>query len=130
MTLPTKWYRYHTPRQRSAAFRPAVLAFDVGGSHISSAICLFPTFDLRSANRVELPSQLDASQFVELLASSNSPDDGDGYHIAGAVVAIGAPFDYVRGISEMRHKFSSLYGFDMKAAIAERLACSPPEVLF
>lgn len=130
MTLPTRWYRYHESRQRSTVFRPAVLAFDVGGSHVSSAICFFPAFALRSANRIELPSQLDASQFVELLAGSNSQDAGDGYRVAGAVVAIGAPFDYVRGISQMRHKFSSLYGFDLKAALAERLACSPHEVLF
>jgi glucokinase len=129
MTLPTRWYRYHDTG-RSIAGPSAVLTLDVGGSHISSAICQFPAFDVHRANRTELPTRFSAADFVNLLACPGSEESADYYHVVGAVVAIGGPFDYAHGISRMRHKFGSLYGFDLKTALAERLACSPHQVMF
>lgn len=44
----------------------------------------------------------------------------------GISIAIPSPFDYEKGISHMRHKFQSLYGMDLRAALS-RLTCCPPD---
>ncbi len=52
------------------------------------------------------------------------------YAPSGAAIGIAAPFDYVNGISRMKHKLEYLYGFDLKRAIADRFGLSPDRVLF
>jgi glucokinase len=40
------------------------------------------------------------------------------------------PFDYANGISQMRHKLQSLYGVDLKSALAVRFQWQPSQVRF
>jgi glucokinase len=48
----------------------------------------------------------------------------------GISIAIPSPFDYEKGISHMRHKFQSLYGMDLRAALSRRTCCSPDRIHF
>ena len=116
-----------------------VLVFDVGGSHVSAAVCEQHTYALRGVSRAPLPSdglnnlptQAPASsesrpafRFVRLIhALGERASQSAGIplsDIAGADLALPGPFDYQNGISQIQHKLRSLYGVDLKAALAAR----------
>ena len=115
-----------------------VLVYDVGGSHISAAICEQHTYNLRGLSRAPLPADgaghFSAASFGRLVhtlgeAAANAAGlDLD--HVSGAGLAMPGPFDYDRGISKMRHKLPSLFGVDLKTALSARFAWQPEQVRF
>ena len=120
-----------------------VLVYDVGGSHISAAICHPHTFALHGISRAPLPAAPEASpsaghfsaaSFGRLIhalgeAAANSANLRL-QSLAGAALAMPGPFDYDRGISQMRHKLTSLFGVDLKSSLAVRFLWQPEQVRF
>jgi glucokinase len=51
-------------------------------------------------------------------------------NVAGAALAMPNPFDYNAGISHMRHKLVSLYGFDLRQGLADRFGWKPSQICF
>jgi glucokinase len=108
----------------------SVLAFDVGGSHISVARCNLKGFRILLSARAPLPPDLSCEEFLDLvhrLGQEMSPDPPDPL---GAVLAVPGPFDLAAGISLMQHKLKSLYRVDLKTALAERFGWQPTQFFF
>ena len=130
--------------KRSDADDRRILVYDVGGSHISAALCVEHSYALLGTARAPLPvdglNSLSASKtgpafrFVRLIhalgervsKSASLPNAP----IAGAALAMPGPFDYGNGISQIRHKLKSLYGVDLKAALGERFGWQPAQLSF
>ena len=116
------------------------LAYDIGGSHISAALCERGTYTLHGLTRAPLPDHesgsghFSAASFVRLIhtlgeaAASTAHIDKE--HIAGACLAMPGPFDYENGISHMQHKLQSLLNFDLKSALAARFHWQPAQLRF
>ena len=123
----------------------SVLVFDVGGSHISAAICSPNTYALQGLAHASFPPEGFAThagnpasapahsflRFLHALAQRSAtlarvPLQS----LAGAALAMPGPFDYPNGVSHMQHKLPSLLGVDLKSAIAERFHWKPAQVRF
>jgi glucokinase len=115
-----------------------VLVYDVGGSHVSAAVCAEETYALRGLSRAALPadgpSPFSAASFKRLihtLGETAARDAGiEMAGVAGAALAMPGPFDYEQGISHMQHKLHSLYGVDLKQGLATRFHWQPGQVRF
>jgi glucokinase len=108
----------------------SALVFDVGGSHISSALCLLARLELSHVARIPIPAEPSVQAFLNALIECGEQIQGNRYTASGVSIAIAGPFDYTMGISRMQHKLEYLYGFDLKRPIAERFGWSPERVLF
>jgi glucokinase len=106
-----------------------VLVYDVGGSHVSAALCR-RDFSLGPVSRASYPPDLTADGFFQLLHSLGRQASGDAGALAGAELAMPAPFDYEAGISRMKHKLRYLYGVDLRGALAARFGWQPEQVRF
>jgi glucokinase len=120
-----------------------VLVYDVGGSHIAAAVCHPHSFALHGISRAPLPAapetnpgagHFSAASFGRLIhtlgeAAANSANIRL-QSLAGAALAMPGPFNYERGISQMRHKLPSLFGVDLKSALAVRFLWQPAQVRF
>lgn len=84
---------------------PVILALDVGGTNIKSALFQNGTL-LRELAQVPSGSQSTES---EIVASLQAVLDGAG-SIGGIGISIPGPFDYHRGVSLMEHKFGAIKG--------------------
>jgi glucokinase len=120
-----------------------VLVYDVGGSHISAAVCDRQTYALRGLSRAPLPAaqetvpgagHFSAASFGRLIHTLGESAAQSGHlslsAIAGADLAMPGPFDYENGISQMRHKLPTLFGIDLKTGLAARFGWQPSQVRF
>ena len=118
------------------------LVYDIGGSHISAALCEQQSYALHGLTRAPLPNHetshetghFSAASFVRLVhtlgeAAANAARV-DKAQIAGACLAMPGPFDYENGISHMQHKLQSLLNFDLKSALAARFRWQPAQLRF
>ena len=115
-----------------------VLVYDVGGSHVSAAVCSESTYALKGTSRAPLPADgpgpFSAASFKRLIhtlgeaAARNAGLEMSA--IAGASLAMPGPFDYENGVSKMRHKLESLYDVDLKGGLAGRFGWQPEQVKF
>lgn len=116
------------------------LVYDVGGSHISAALCARGTYSLHGLTRAPLPDHesgtghFSAASFVRLIHTLGETAANaagiDRTSIAGACLAMPGPFDYENGISHMQHKLQSLLNFDLKSALATRFHWQPAQLRF
>ncbi len=118
----------------------SVLVYDIGGSHISAAVCQYPGYSLHGVVHAPLPSadsgtgHFSAASFGRLIhtlgetaaAKAGVPMEA----ISGASLAFPGPFDYENGVSHMQHKLHSLYQVDLKSALAARFHWSPSQLHF
>ncbi len=95
----------------------SVLVFDIGGSHVSAAICHRSNFDLGPIAIAPLRGISTAQGFIDLLCNLGS-EASTGQKPAGAELAFPGPFEYDRGISRMEHKLPFLFGVDLRAPLA------------
>ena len=114
----------------SSAVDPWVLVYDVGGSHISAAVCYKNGFRLGTVVRANLPAEETSEAFVEALyllglKAAENPADAE-----GAELAMPGPFDYEKGISWMKHKMPYLYGVNLSEALAARFGWKASQVRF
>jgi len=108
----------------------SVLAFDVGGSHVSAALCRADDYALGSVSSEPLPAEQTSASFTDLLhrLARNAGYARD--LVAGAMLAVPGPFDLEAGISRMQHKLPYLYGIDLRHELAIRLDCEPCRIRF
>jgi glucokinase len=107
-----------------------ILTADIGGSHITSAICdiarqhIFP----ETVRRLEFDSRGSAESILNswtaCLKSSLGIFEVD---LNGVGLAMPGPFDYQEGILYIRglNKFEALYGANIRTELAERLQLRP-----
>jgi glucokinase len=109
---------------------PCVLVYDVGGSHISAAVCYKEGFRLGPVVRAKQPEEQSSEVFVEALYSlgKKAAEGIDG--VEGAELAMPGPFDYDKGISWMEHKMPFLYGVNVSEALAARFGWKASQVRF
>jgi glucokinase len=128
------------PDRRNFVSQPTqhVLVYDVGGSHISAAVCEQQSYELRGLSRAPLPAEgsghFSAASFGRLIHTLGETAATAGYtplsRISGAALAMPGPFDYERGISQMTHKLPALFGIDLKSALAARFGWQPSQLRF
>ena len=113
------------------AVQPAdrLLSYDIGGSHITVGLCLLEPMSLLRMAVAPLPDDTSSDAFIGLLHQLGRVIGG-GDQAAGASIAFPAPFAYGAGISYMRHKLKSLYGVDLKLALADRFGWTIEQVRF
>jgi len=107
-----------------------VLTFDVGGSHVSAAVCLKEDYRLGPVVHGQYDSIETTDGFIDLLCRLGREAVTGHANGMGATLAFPGPFNLQAGISLMRHKLSYLYGVDLRKALAERLGCAPDRVRF
>jgi glucokinase len=118
----------------SAAENPCVLVYDVGGSHVSAAVCWKDGYRLGTVVRANHPEEQTSAAFVKMLhslglrAAKDSGTEEGCLH--GAELAMPGPFDYAKGISWMEHKLAFLYGLNVSEALAEEFGWKASRVKF
>ena len=105
-----------------------VLVYDIGGSHISAAVCAESDLALGPVAKALQPRSIDS--FLETLDQLGSQVTAGTQCVPGAVLAMPGPFDYVAGVSWMRHKMPYLYGVNVRHALVERLGWKDEQVQF
>jgi glucokinase len=110
-----------------------LLTFDIGGSHIGASLCNLDTLQLEQTSSAPLSQNPTSEEFIHTLSAlgkslAGSPEINS--TIAGASLAFPGPFDYDAGISRMEHKLVSLYGIDLKAALATEFSQHPSQIRF
>lgn len=112
------------------AANSCVLAYDVGGSHVSAALCFDGDFRLGPVVSAHHPGEESSGAFLEVLHSLGVQATAGAKDARGAELAMPGPFDYAAGISRMRHKLPYLYGIDLRRALAERFGWQAGQVRF
>ncbi|MGB7549696.1 MAG: ROK family protein [Terracidiphilus sp.] len=107
-----------------------VLVYDVGGSHVSAALCFAGDYRLGPVVSAHHPAQPTSDAFVDVLHSLGIQASAGMGAAQGASLAMPGPFDYAAGISRMRHKLPYLYGVDLRQALAQRFGWQPSQVRF
>lgn len=113
----------------SAVNDPCVLVYDVGGSHISAAVCHKAEYRLGKVVRADLPKEETSEAFIEVLHSLGVKAK-DGVEVEGAELAMPGPFDYEKGVSWMKHKMPYLYGVNVSEALAAGFGWKASQVRF
>jgi glucokinase len=107
-----------------------LLALDIGGSHVSAALCA--PDDLRVIHFTSAPvggvSSFDG--FVDLLYLLGREVAGGSPRLAGAALAVPGPFDCMAGVSLMKHKLEWLYGRDLRGALTSRFGWASDRLRF
>ena len=114
----------------SAEVEPCVLVYDVGGSHISAAVCFKQGFRLGTVVRANQPEEQSSEAFVEVLYSLGKKTAENIEGVQGAELAMPGPFDYAKGISWAKHKMPFLYGVNVSEALAARFGWKASQVRF
>jgi glucokinase len=107
-----------------------VLVYDVGGSHVSAALCRQNSLAPGPISRSGYPREISAETFFQTLYSLGVQASGDVSQVGGAQLAIPAPFDYETGISGMTHKLPGIYGVDLRGGVAALFGWRPEQVRF
>lgn len=105
-----------------------VLVYDIGGSHISAAVCAESDFVLGPVSKAAQPQSID--EFFDVLGHLASQVTSGVCEVAGAVLAMPGPFDYLEGVSWMKHKMPYLYGVNVRRVLAKQLGWKNEQVQF
>ncbi len=108
----------------------SVLAFDVGGSHVSAAVCFEDGFRLGPEISEEYPAEQSTEAFVDLVIRLGDRARAGMEGVGGAVLAFPGPFDFDAGISRMQHKLPYLFGKDLRGLLAGRFQWRGEQVRF
>jgi glucokinase len=108
----------------------AVVALDVGGTHVSAATVDVDSAAVVPASRVRADLVAGASGDELLARIRETASAARSGAIDAAGVAVPGPFDYARGICLLEHKLESLYAVDLRAELAAELALPPRNVHF
>ena len=108
----------------------SVLVYDVGGGHVSAAVCSLDSYQLGRVITAPHPIDLTSDAFLNLLHSVGVQAMRGFNQILGASLGFPGPFDYSAGISQMTHKMPYLFGVNLRQALAQRFEWNPVQVLF
>jgi glucokinase len=114
----------------AAGSEKSVLVYDVGGSHVSSAVCHGGEYRLGPVASALYPAEQSCEAFVAFLHSLGLQASTGFEAVSGAELAMPGPFDFAAGISYMRHKLPFLYGVDLRQELALRFGWEPAQVRF
>ncbi|WP_183580885.1 ROK family protein [Mucilaginibacter sp. X5P1] len=121
--------------QINGLLTPYVLTADIGGSHITSAICNIETSTIipASLTRIELSSKGSAANILKAwerafqlsISSVQLP-------VSALGLAMPGPFDYEKGISYIKglNKYEALYEMNIKQYLADVLKLDPALIRF
>jgi len=112
----------------AADLENSVLVYDVGGSHVSAAVCLSDSYRLGPVVSAPHPAEQTSDAFIHLLYSLGVKASTG--RVGGAELAVPGPFDFAAGVSRMKHKLPYLYGVDLRGKLAERFGWQPSQVRF
>ncbi len=108
-----------------------ITAVDIGGSHITVAAVDMESRTCSGTDRLKVDSRCPANEILDCWAAAiaRCAASHGGDRVA---VAMPGPFDYTRGVSYIKDqsKFDTLYGVDVKSALADRLAVPAAGILF
>ena len=104
------------------------LRVDVGGSHVSAALCALDDLRLSQLTSAPLAGVSSFEGFVDLVYLLGREVASTPGRLVGASFAVPGPFDCVAGISLMEHKLQWLYGKDLRRALAARFGWAPGRV--
>lgn len=107
-----------------------VLVFDVGGSHIAASVSGTRAPAVGKPQSASVVKNSSLSEFLETLSSLAKRALGHAETPAGVSIAMPNPFDYVHGISYMRHKYEYLYGIDLRGKLSHVFSCPPDNIQF
>lgn len=107
-----------------------VLSFDVGGSHVTAGLCRLSDLSVVQTAGASLAGAETFDGFADLLHRLGRDAAASEASIAGASLAVPFPFDTEAGISLMQHKFQSLYGKNLRLALASRFGWRPDQLRF
>ena len=124
-----------------------IIALDVGGSSMKSAVVDAGDFSLRQVRAEALDGYADATSIIDALAGviDIQRREAGVEGLIGIAIGFPGPFDYGRGISLMkgglakepgvshtggRAKFESLYRVNVREALGEKLAAPSVPILF
>jgi len=106
-----------------------VLVYDVGGSHVSAALCENGTYRLGPVASASHADSQTAEGFLHLVHSLGK-QAANGSSACGAQLAMPGPFDFDSGVSLMEHKLPYLYGLNLRELLAQRFGWQPEQVRF
>jgi len=112
-----------------------ILTADIGGSHITAAVCniITDTIISKSLTRVEVNSKGSAESILKSWQEAfDTALSQSGVQVSGLGMAMPGPFDYENGISYITglDKYEALYGMDIKQHFAKLLNVCPSEIRF
>lgn len=111
-----------------------LLVFDVGGSHVTGALCNAEALRLSARESVPLDAHGTEDDFYTAIHSLSSQilrnQEMEVGNIDGMSFAFPGPFDYEEGISLVKHKFAALYGKSLRTALASRFGLQPAQIQF
>lgn len=114
----------------TAGLENSVLVYDVGGSHVSAAVCLGRAYRLSPVVSAPHPPEQTSDAFIRLLYSLGVQVCSGNVAVSGAELAVPGPFDFAAGVSRMRHKLPYLYGVELRCPLAERFGWQPSRIHF
>ncbi|WP_108866214.1 ROK family protein [Aquimarina aquimarini] len=107
-----------------------ILGVDIGGSHITVARIDSQSHDIPDSNIISssINSAAQANKIIDqwIHVLQKSIDAIGKESLEGICIAMPGPFDYQQGIFayKMEHKYTALYGLNIKEIITKRLALS------
>jgi glucokinase len=107
-----------------------LLALDLGGSHVSAALCALDDLRVIQLTSAPLAGISSFDGFVDLLYLLGREVAGAPRRLAGAALAVPGPFDCIAGVSLMKHKLDWLYGRDLRGALAARFGWASGRLRF
>lgn len=107
-----------------------LLTLDVGGSHVSAAVCSLNDLHVIQLTNAPLTGVTSFEGFVDLLYLLGREVAVFPRRLAGASLAVPGPFDCEAGVSLIKHKLQWMYGKDLRGALAARFGWSPGRICF
>ena len=107
-----------------------LLTIDVGGSHVSAALCGLDPLRVIQLTNAPLEGVSSFEGFVDLLYLLGREVAGTPRGLGGASLAMPGPFDCAAGVSLMKHKLDWLYEKDLRGALAARFGWAPTQLRF
>lgn len=108
----------------------SVLVYDIGGSHVSAAVCTQSEFRLGTVITAAHPAEQTSKAFLDLLHRIGLEASQGFEQVHGAELAFPGPFDYAAGISRVTHKLPYMLGVDLRAELASRFQWNPADIRF
>jgi len=108
----------------------SVLVYDVGGSHVSAALCRAGDFQLGEVFSEPHAEGVSAEAFLAMLVRLGEAAVGGSRRPIGVALAFPGPFEYENGISRMQHKLASLYGVNLREPLAKFFGVPEASVRF
>jgi glucokinase len=108
----------------------SILVYDVGGSHVSAAVCSNGVYRLGRVVRAPHAPGESSREFIDRLYALGAQASEGAGALSGAGLAMPGPFDFEAGMSLMRHKLPYLYGVDLRQPLSERFGWRPGQVRF